>query len=56
MSAGGMDAHLLGACALFFMPGQGAALRSRGSGDDAGHDVVALIGLFVTMNHYNYAK
>lgn len=41
---------------LFFMPWQGIALHSCSGCNFAGHDVVALIGLFVTRNHYNYAK
>jgi hypothetical protein len=44
--ASGMDAHLVGASTLFFMPWQSVALCCGRSGYDAGHYVVALIVLW----------
>ncbi len=59
VSAGGMDAHLLGTGALFLCLGS-VALCSRGVGNTTGYDVVALIGGMNTrpsiVNHYNYAE
>ena len=60
MSAGGMDAHLLGTGALFFVPWQGVTLCFTGMGNTTGYDVVALIGGMNSrpsiVNHYNYAE